>query len=206
MHYRTITPVIPILSAVFFLVACSKSDSGAADTARATAAASAQGGTGIGSPSGTDHSSMTSTPARDPDQEFVRMMVDHHQGMIALADAALAKNPSEHTAVRARDMRRKQLVEQTRMVAMLKKDYGEDKMPMLMESNARMISEVASRTGVELDRTFRERAVAHHEEALEMITDYETKLTKPAVRTWARQMKVDQQKEISELRSELGKM
>lgn len=206
MLYRTITPAISILSAVLSLVACSKSDSGTADTGRATAAAAAQGGTGMGPMSGMDHSTMISTPARDPDQEFVRMMVDHHQGMISLADTALAKNPSEHTGVRARDMRRKQLVEQTRMVAMLKKDYGDDKMPMLMGSNARMISEVASKTGVELDRTFREKVVAHHEEALEMIADYESKLTKPAVRTLARNMKAEQQKEIRELKSEPSKM
>jgi uncharacterized protein (DUF305 family) len=149
---------------------------------------------------------MTTTPALDPDQEFVRMMVDHHQGMISLANTALERNSSEHTKVAARDMRRKQMAEQERMVAMLKKDYGEDKMPMVMPSNARMIADVAARTGVDLDRTFRERVIAHHEEALNMISGYEPKFTKPAVRTLARNMKADQQKEIRALKSELSKM
>ena len=160
----------------------------------------------MGSMSGMDHSAMTSAPAKDPDQEFVRMMVDHHQGLIALADTALAMKPSEHIRMDAREMSQKQRAEQKKMIAMLKADYGEDKMPMIMPSNAAMISEVASKAGKELDKTFRKTVIAHHEEALKMVDDYMPKFTKPAVRTMATKMKADQQKEIAELKSELKEM
>ncbi len=195
------------LSAALLLGACSKADTGTADTGAVSAAPAAiPADTGMGSMAGMDHSTMSSTPAKDADQEFVRMMVDHHQGLLALSDTALARNPSEQIRMDAREMKQKQTAEQKRMLTMLKSDYGEDKMPMVMPSNARMVSDVASKTGVGLDRAFRENVIAHHEEALKMVNDYEPRFTKPAVRTMAAKMKADQQKEIAKLKSELGKM
>jgi uncharacterized protein (DUF305 family) len=151
-----------------------------------------------------DHSAMTTTPAKDADQEFVRMMVDHHQGLIVMSDTAVARNPSPPVQQEATTMKQKQSAEQKTMLDMLKSDYGEDKMAMVLPSNAAMIAEVASKSGSELDRTFRQKVIAHHEEALKMISDYEPRFTKPAVRTMAAKMKSDQQKEIAKLRSELG--
>ncbi len=205
MLCRSILGTSTLISAAILLTACSKADTGAADTMQ-SGAATVAGDTSMGSMSGMDHSAMTSTPAKDPDQEFVRMMVDHHQGLIALADTALAMKPSEHIRMDAREMSQKQRAEQKKMIAMLKADYGEDKMPMVMPSNAQMVSEVASKAGKELDRTFREKVIAHHEEALKMVDDYMPKFTKPAVRTMATKMKADQQKEIAELKSELKEM
>ena len=184
--------------------ACAKADSGAADTSQPTASVSAgPADTGM---SGMDHSTMTSTPAKDADQEFVRMMVDHHEGMIAMADTALAKNPSQGVRADATKMKTKQAAEQKKMIDMLKSDYAEDKMPMVMPSNAQMISQIASKSGADLDKTFREQVIAHHEEGLKMLSDYESKLTKPAVRTMATKMKSDQQKDITELKSKLSSM
>lgn len=192
------------LTTALSIVACSKSDSNAADTGQAmTGAASGPADTAMGSMAGMDQSAMTSTPAKDADQEFVRMMVDHHQGMIVLADTALARNPSAQVRTDAREMRQKQLAEQKKMIDMLKRDYAEDKMPMVMASNARMISDVSSKTGADLDRSFRSNVIAHHEEALKMVRDFEPRFTKPAVRTMATKMKADQTKEIAKLKAEM---
>lgn len=192
------------LTTALSIVACSKSESNASDTGQAmTGEASGPADTAMGSMAGMDHSAMTSTPAKDADQEFVRMMVDHHQGMIVLADSALARNPSAQVRTDAREMRQKQLAEQKKMIDMLKRDYAEDKMPMVMASNARMISDVSSKTGADLDRTFRSNVIAHHEEALKMVRDFEPRFTKPAVRTMATKMKADQTKEIAKLKSQM---
>lgn len=192
------------LTTALSIVACSKSESNASDTGQAmSGAASGPADTAMGSMAGMDQSAMTSTPAKDADQEFVRMMVDHHQGMIVLADTALARNPSAQVRTDAREMRQKQLAEQKKMIDMLKRDYAEDKMPMVMASNARMISDVSSKTGADLDRTFRSNVIAHHEEALKMVRDFEPRFTKPAVRTMATKMKADQTKEIAKLKAEM---
>jgi uncharacterized protein (DUF305 family) len=159
----------------------------------------------MGSMSGMDHSTMKMPPAKDADQEFLRMMVDHHQGLMVLSDTTLAKNPSTAVASEARELRQKQAAEQKDMTDMLKADYAEDKMPMIMPSNQQMITQVASATGTAVDRTFREQVIAHHEEALKMIGEYESRFTKPAVRAMAAKMKSDQEKEIARLRAELGR-
>ena len=187
------------------IAACSKQDAAPQDTAGVAGTSSQTVDTGMGSMGGMDHSTMTSTPAKDADQEFVRMMVDHHQGLIVMADTAVAKNASPAVRQEATTMKEKQSAEQKTMIGMLKSDYGEDKMAMIMPSNAQMIAEVASKSGSDVDRTFREKVIAHHEEALKMISDYEPRFTKPAIRSMAARMKTDQQKEIAKLRSELGR-
>ena len=193
-----------LLVAAVLLTGCSKKDDAATDTSQTAV-------TNMGSPAATDtgmgtmdHSSMQTTPAKDADQEFLRMMVDHHQGLIDMSDTALAKNPSEHIRMDAREMGQKQRAEQKQMTGMLKSDYNEDKMPMVMPSNASMISEVASKSGGDLEKTFRENVIKHHEEALKMIDDYMPKGTKPALKSMAAKMKSDQQKEIAELKKELN--
>jgi uncharacterized protein (DUF305 family) len=191
-----------VIGGVVVVGACGKADSGATDTSQPAPTVSAvPADTGM---SGMDHSAMTSTPAKDADQEFVRMMVDHHQGLIVMSDTAIARNASPAVRQEATTMKQKQAAEQKTMLDMLKSDYGEDKMAMVMPSNAQMIAEVASKSGADVDRTFREKVIAHHEEALKMISDYETRFTKPGVRSMAAKMKSDQQKEIAKLRSELG--
>ena len=205
MHPQNISRATLFVAATL-LSACSKADNAGTDTSQAAVAsvpAPPAADTGM---AGMDHSSMQTTPARDADQEFLRMMVDHHQGLLALGDTALARNPSEHIRMDVREMGQKQRAEQKQMIAMLKSDYSEDKMPMVMPSNVQMISEVASKTGKDLDRTFREKVIAHHEEAMKMVDDFAPRFTKPVVRTMAARMKTDQQKEIAKLKSELKGM
>jgi uncharacterized protein (DUF305 family) len=196
---------LAFISAGLLVTACGRSDTATTDTSALKTGTVAQMDTGMGSMSGMDHSKMAMTPARDADQEFLRMMVDHHQGLIVLSDTTLAKNPSQAVASEARELRQKQAAEQKDMSDMLKADYSEDKMPMVMPSNERMIAQVASTDRSNVDSVFREKVIAHHEEALKMIADFEARFAKPAVRTMAMKMKSDQQKEIAKLKAQLGR-
>lgn len=201
-----LTALSSVLLATLAVSACTKADNGAAESSQPVATVASPADTSMKPMSGMDKGSMSTTPAKDADQEFMRMMVDHHQGMIEMADTALAKNGSEHTRMDAREMLGKQTQEQKKMIDMLKSDYGDAKMPMIMPSNAQMISELTSKSGKDLDKAFKEKVIAHHEEAIKMIDDYTPKFTKPAVRTMAAKMKKDQQAEIADLKSELKKM
>lgn len=194
-----------VATGALLAAACGRTDTAATDTATMDTGVVAQTDTGMGSMSGMDHSMMNMPPAKDADQEFLRMMVDHHEGLIVLSDTALAKQPSTGLATEARELRQKQAAEQKQMSDMLKADYAEDKMPMIMPSNQQMIVEVASSNGSAVNRIYREKVIAHHEEAIKMIGDYEARFTKPAVRSMAAKMKSDQQKEIARLKSELAR-
>jgi uncharacterized protein (DUF305 family) len=189
-----------IAAAVFTTVACSRSDTPAADTAQPAQVTPAVADTGMAAMPG-----MGTTPARDADQEFLRMMVDHHEGMIALTDTVLAKNPPADVRADAEKMKAKQKSEQEKMSSMLKSDFSEDKMPMVMASNTQMIADIASKNGADAGKAFRENTIKHHEEGIKMIDDFMARLTKPALKDMATKMKQDQTREIGELKAKLAK-
>lgn len=151
---------------------------------------------------GHDMSQMQQTPAKDADQEFLRMMVDHHQGIVVMADSAI-RHGSADIKRDAEEMKKKQIPEQEKMKSILKSAYGEDKMAMVMPSNQPMISSLSGKPGAAFDRKFRENVIAHHEEALKMIADFTRRLTRPDVKDMAAKMKADQTREIAELKQEL---
>ena len=93
MHHKN--PLFVFLIAVL-LVGCGKKDSHNADSASAMSGSADTAGAMAG---------MQKTPARDADQEFLRMMVDHHQGMLEMADTALKKTASSRVRAEATSMR-----------------------------------------------------------------------------------------------------
>ena len=188
-----------IAAAALTTIACTKSEM-PADTAQTAQVAPAVADTGMAAMPG-----MATTPAKDADQEFLRMMVDHHEGMVAMSDTALGKNPPADVRTDAEKMKAKQKSEQEKMSTMLKSDYGEDKMPMVMPSNSQMISDVASKNGADAGKAYRENTIKHHEEGIKMIDDFMARLTKPALKQMAAKMKQDQTREIGELRAKLAK-
>ena len=175
------------------LFGCSKKDSPGADTASATA-------------SGDPMANMPgmSTAPRDADQEFLRMMVDHHEGMVAMADTALKKAGSAGVRSDATKMRAKQKEEQQKMQDMLRAQYNEDKMPMVTPGNASMVTMMAGAAGPAFDRQFREHVIMHHQEAIKMVDEFQSRLTNAELKQMAEKMKTDQTKEIAEMRRKLG--
>lgn len=175
------------------LSACGKNDSSAADSATV---AGGSADTMASMPG------MSNAPARDANQEFLRMMVDHHQGMLAMADTALKKAGAEVRSEATR-MRAKQRDEQQTMLGMLRAQYSEDKMPMLTQANASMIGMLSGPSGAAFDRQFREHVIMHHEEGIKMVDQFQPRLTNAELKQMAEKMKTDQTREIAELRRKL---
>lgn len=141
--------VVLTLTIVILAAACARSDTAATDTSM-SAMTSPNSDTGMAAMEG-----MSSTPARDADQELLRMMVDHHEGLIVIADSALRKG-SEEVKTDAVEMRERQRTEQRTMISMLKSEYNDDKMAMMMPDNKSLLAAAASKTGSAYDRQFRE--------------------------------------------------
>jgi len=174
--------------------ACARNDTQEADSA---SVANTSGGTMATMPG------MAETPARDANQEFLRMMVDHHEGMEAMADTALKKAGSAEVRAEATRMRAAQTAEQQKMLGMLKAQYSEDKMPMITPGNASMIAMLSGSSGAAFDRQFREHVIMHHEEGITMSDQFLPRLTNAEIKQMAEKMKTDQTKEIAELRAKL---
>lgn len=186
-----------LLSAMLLVLmplACARNDTQEADSA---SAANASGDSMAAMPG------MANTTAGDANQEFLRMMVDHHQGMLEMADIALKKAGSAAVRAEATRMRAAQRAEQQKMIGMLKAQYNDDKMPMVTPDNASMITMLSGPSGAAFDRQFREHVIMHHEEGIKMSDQLLTRLTNAEVKQMAEKMKADQTREIAELRAKL---
>ena len=179
------------------VAACSSDDPADADTG-AVAAEPAMMDTGMAAMPG-----MNDAPAKDADQEFLRMMVDHHEGLLVMADSALKKGTSAQLKADAQKLKTDQTAERQKMLGMLKSDYSDDHMAMVMPSSNTMIAAGAQKTGAEYDRQFRENIIAHHREALTMIDRFLPRFTKPANRQMAEKMKAAQAREIADFEKKI---
>lgn len=116
-----------------------------------TAAAPA-GDTGM---AGMDHSQMPGMSrgaAKDADHEFLRMLSDHHEGMIVMMGAAMERATSATAKADAKKLHDKQRPERDSMVAMIKTAYNDTITPMMMPSAKVMNDSLQQKTGAAYDR------------------------------------------------------
>lgn len=143
-------------------------------------------------------SGMAMTQAKDGNHEFLRMMSDHHDGLIQIATAAMDKAAAQSTKEDAHKLHTKQAAERDTMMAMIWKDYQDQHTPRPPAKNQAQADSLSSLSGAEYDRTFYRLVIDHHREGIGMIDQHRSHLTNPTVRQMAEKMKADQQKEIAE--------
>ena len=148
---------------------------------------------------------MTATTG-DPDHDFLRMMSDHHEGLIALAHMTKDRGDAGVAAIAAKKLDASQDAELDKMMTMLEKHYKDPYAPKVTAEHQAMADELKTKSGKEYDRTFLQDAIKHHEEALRMIDDYLPKSTKPGLKGMAEQMKADQARQIELLKGQLAKV
>lgn len=202
---------------VAVLAACAGNtdDAGSADSAglAADTAATMSGAAADTGMAGMDHSAMdpaamanmNRSPARDSTQTFLRMMSDHHEGLIAMADSAEERAQDATTKADAQQLLEQQMEEQQRMLTMLRQQYGDTITPTMMPSNRAMLDSLMRTSGAEFDRLFYHHVIAHHREGIQMMEQYIPQLT-PEVRQMAEQMRTEQQREIQEFERKMGQV
>ena len=188
-----------LLAAASVIAACSRggNEIGAGDSAGASTAA-ATPAPAMDSAGGMAGMNMGRGAAKDADQEFLRQMSDHHEGLIQMATDAMSKGSSSTVQGDAHKLHTKQQEEQRKMIDMDRASYGETITPMVMGSSQSMLADLKSKSGTDYDRTFYSDMVKHHQEGIKMIDEFLPKVTKPELKQMAEKMKSDQQKEIAE--------
>jgi uncharacterized protein (DUF305 family) len=141
---------------------------------------------------------MAMTQAKDGNHEFLRMMSDHHEGLIRMATAAMDKAAAQSTKDDAHKLHTKQAAERDTMLSMVQRDYQEQHTPRPPARNQAQADSLNALSGPEYDRTFYRLVIDHHREGIGMIDEHLPHLTNQAVRQMAEKMKADQQKEIAE--------
>jgi uncharacterized protein (DUF305 family) len=187
--------------AAFSVLAGCGSDEGAASGDQASVDSAAPA---AAAPADTSMAGMQHAAARDADQEFARMMVDHHQGMIVMAQQAMERGSTEALKTEAHGMHQKQETEQKELLAMLQREYQDSHQPTVMPSNRAMADSLSAKQGADYDMAFRMHTIAHHREAIQMVDQFLPRLTRPELRTMAERMKADQAAEIQKLEREMG--
>ncbi len=172
-------------------VSCARSDEGA--EANSAAGAPSDSMAGMAAMPG-----MNRPPAKDADHEFLRNMIDHHEGFIQMAMAAMTKASNPETQGDAHNGHTKQADEQKKMIADVQSMYGETVTPMVMPEHKMMNDSLQAKSGADYDRTFYRMVIAHHRAGIKMTDALLPRLTKPGVKQMAEKMKADQQKEIAE--------
>lgn len=182
-----------VLLALAAAAACGR-ENAASDTTAATPTTDSAAGTAP-----MDHANMDMSrgPAKDANHEFLRMMVDHHEGLIRMATEAMSKGSNQTVQGDAHQLHTKQAEEQKRMQAMAQSSYQETVSPKVVPSNQQMIDQLKGKSGTDYDRTFYNNVIAHHREAIRMVDDMGSRLTGD-VKQMAEKMKADQQKEIQD--------
>lgn len=141
--------------------------------------------------------------ARNPDQQFLRMMSDHHEGLRLMAHDALGRK-GVTVKVEAQKMDKEQDAELNRMLSMLKTEFNDAYTPKVMPNNQEMANSLKQKSGAAYDTTFRENVIKHHQEALQMIDEFLPQLTRQELKQMAEKMKAAQTREITKLKQELG--
>lgn len=192
-------------SILAFASACSKGEQERGDSsAGATAAPMASGDTAM---AGMDHSKMAGDSMAgmnmamtgDADRDFLRMMIDHHAAMIAMAQDATSGGKASASRTDAQSADSKQTAELKQMQAMLQKQFQDGYQPRVMPDNQQMLNDLkAKSSGKEYDRAFYQHTVMHHQQAVKMVDEYLPKAKNAELKAMAQKMKADQTREIAE--------
>lgn len=142
----------------------------------------------------------------NPDQDFLRMMSDHHKGLIAMVHPTMeGKVASAAVRADARKLDKAQDAELDTMVTMLEKGFKDPYGPKVTPDNRAMADSLAQQTSAAAyDRTFYQNVIAHHKEAVGMIDQALPKLTRPDLKAMAQRMKTDQTREIAEFQRKVA--
>ena len=208
MRLRSLAQRTGIAVAAIAVLACGSSGK-STDT---SAAAAASGAPASAAPAAdTASSSMAGMKGMDnmtgdADHDFLRMMADHHKGLIQLAHMTKDMQGVGTAKTDASKMDAAQDKELDHMTSMLEKDFKDAYAPKVMPEHQAMADELKPRTGKSYERAFYENVITHHQEALKMIDDYLPKAKNAMLKQMAETMKADQTKEIAEFRQKVAKL
>ena len=199
----TLTTAAAILT-VTLTAACAKSEDKADTDAKDSAAAA----TTVGAPMDTGMAGMSGMAGMagmtgNADQDFLRMMSDHHKGLIVLAHMTKDRKEGGSAVADATKLDAAQDKELDHMVTMLEKDFKDAYSPKVLPAHQAMAEALKSKTGKEYDRTFYQDIIQHHQEAIKMVDGYLPNAKNAMLKQMAETMKADQSKEIADFQKKV---
>lgn len=141
----------------------------------------------------------------DPDHDFLRMMTDHHKGLIQMAHETIESKDKLAVKSIAERIDAEQDDEMDQMMTMLEKTFKDPYAAKITADNQTLADQLKGKTGKEYDQAFLTNVIAHHEQAIKMIDAYLPIAKNTELKVMATKMQAVQSKEIAEFRAKLKK-
>lgn len=168
---------------------------------------------GMGSGSSNSNSMTMPTETGPLDQQFIDMMVPHHQAAVKMAKIAQMRGEHPEVKTLAGNILMSQSSEITQMMNWRKSWYGSDqtplmdKMPMLagmpdsdITAMAHMMTDMQNLlTATPFDKAFLQAMLPHHQSAVDAAKIVQMKGDHPEIKTLAGTIITDQNKEIAQM-------
>lgn len=138
----------------------------------------------------------------EADKEFLGLMIGHHAGMVAIAEAAMASTTGQARSD-AETVRRKQAAERDSMSAILSNRYATMITPAVSESARFMADSLKRLPAAAAGHAFYDMTIRHHQEGIAMVDEYVPRLS-PMISAMASGMKTDQTAEAAEFQRKAG--
>ena len=138
------------------------------------------------------------------DRRFLRMMSDHHEGLVQMGRQAAAQAQDAQVKAMAQRLADKQQREQQDILRMLQMHYGENHQPMVIPENRVQMEQLSRYQGAEYDREFLELTIHHHNDGVMMIHLMRPGFQRQDVRAMANRMEEEQMREVREMKQMLG--
>jgi uncharacterized protein (DUF305 family) len=188
-------------AAALIAAACARSDE--RSTAVAAEADSVGTSTSGYPATGAYSTSASRSAARDTEQEFLREMVDHHQGLIEMAAVARTQAATDAVQKDAQRIQSQQADEQQEMLTLLHREYGDSITPAVPPASQGRMDSLRNATTTEFDHGFYRNVITHHREGIQMIDRTLPRLSRSDVKNLAEQMKSDMENEIREIEKKI---
>lgn len=142
----------------------------------------------------------------DADRDFLRMMSDHHKGLIALAHESMLQGGrgTAQSQVDAQVLDARQDRELEQMVTMLVKYYQDPHQPAVTLTDQALIDSVLATSGPAYASAFYRFVAAHHRQAATMIDAYLPRAGRADLKALAERMRSDHLAEIKEFERKAG--
>lgn len=188
--------------------ACARSDRTADSAALPPNAPATATATSGDSMAGHDTSGMQgmANMTSDADHSFLRMMTDHHQGLVVMTQMTEHRKDVGPAAADAAKLDKAQSKQVAEMVTLLDKDFHDRYVPKVMPEHQAMIDDLKTKSGKDYERTFYRDLIKHHQEAITMIDAYLPKAKNPMVKQMAEKMKAIQTRQIAEFQQQLARL
>jgi len=131
----------------------------------------------------------TRRQASDADNEFLRAVVNHDQGLVELAMVAIRRSGQDITKQSAHDLHERSLSEQTTMILLARSIFGEEITPTLAPAHRLAVDSLMQLTDSDFEGDFYRRVVVLDREALALTDGYLPRLRRAAVKRLAARIK-----------------